>query len=63
MPKSNTFVVVNPEGQYLIGYNQGTPPDSLFGNLGDALDYETLEIANEVAGRIGGGTVGVPRPK
>ncbi len=47
---------------YLTGYNVGNPPESTFGNLENAVEYETQDQANTVALAIGNGTVGTTRP-
>ena len=64
MPKNEIFVVFNPTtGLYLTSYNQRNPPDSLFGNLVNAIKLDTLLDAETKAAAIGGGTVGTPKPK
>ncbi len=47
---------------YLTGYNPNDPPNSIFGNLSNAIEYETLEDARTTAQAIGGGTVGTTHP-
>lgn len=62
MPQE-TFVVLNPVNDlYLIGYNQFDPPSSIFGNLENAIEFETLGAAEQAAAAIGGGTVGTTKP-
>lgn len=63
MPKQPVFVV-NIQGTdlYLTGYNVGNPPESTFGNLENAIEFETLQAAQQTAALIGGGTVGTTRP-
>ena len=47
---------------YLTGYNIENPPESTFGNLGNAIIFETLHDAESAATAIGGGTVGTSKP-
>lgn len=63
MPQE-TFVVNNPANDlYLTGYNLVDPPASIFGNIENAVEFETLEDAETAAVAIGGGTVGTTKPK
>lgn len=64
MPKNqDSFVVViENTTMYLIGYNFFSPPNSTFGNLENALEYDTIEEAQSIAAKIGPGTIGLPRP-
>lgn len=58
-----TFVVkIDGTDMYLIGYNVQNPPASLFGNLNAAIEYSTIDAANETAALIGSGTVGTTKP-
>lgn len=59
---AQTYVVVNDIGLYLIAYNQADPPQSLFGLLKDAIEFNTQEDADSMALAIGGGTVGTTKP-
>lgn len=62
--KQDTFVVqIEGTDMYMIGYNVQNPPASLFGNLSEAVEYATLEAAQETAAIIGSGTVGTTKPK
>lgn len=64
MPKEETFVVnITGTDMYLTGYNYGNPPASTFGMLENAIEYSTLEEAENIAAAIGPGLGGVPRPK
>jgi hypothetical protein len=59
----NDYVVVDPVLViYLTDFNQGDPAQSTFGNLQDAVIFDTLEAAQSAAARIGGGTVGTTKP-
>lgn len=60
----NRTYVVQIEGtdMFLIGYNVQNPPESIFGNLSNAIEYETLDAAVETAALIGSGTVGTTKP-
>jgi hypothetical protein len=60
---SHQQFVVKIEGTslYLTSYNVGVPASSAFGNLSDAVIFDTLAAANDVATKIGGGTVGTPK--
>lgn len=63
MPQE-TYVVNNPANDlYLTGYNLVDPPASIFGNLENAVEFNTLEDAETAAAAIGGGTVGLPKPR
>lgn len=64
MPKEETFVVnITGTDMYLTGYNYGNPPASTFGMLENAIEYSTLEEAENIATAIGPGTGGLPRPR
>jgi len=57
--RQDTYVVqIEGTDMYLIGYNAGQPSESLFGNLDNAIEYDTLEAAQQTASIVGGGTVG-----
>ena len=59
----HTYVVqIEGTDMFLIGYNIQNPPSSIFGNLNNAIEYDTLEAANETAALIGSGTVGTIKP-
>lgn len=66
MAQEKFVVSTNPESleevMYLTGYNLADPPASTFGNLQDAIEFETLPAAEEKALAIGGGTVGTTKP-
>lgn len=63
MGRRDKFVVViESTSLYLIGYNQNSPSESTFGNLNNAVEFETLEEAERIALEIGGGTVGTVKP-
>lgn len=62
MPQQKFVVVIEGTDLYLTGYNVGNPPESTFGNLRDAILYNTLGEAQTAAASIGGGTVGTPKP-
>ena len=47
---------------YLTGYNVGNPTASIFGNLSNAVEYDTLDLAQGAASNIGAGTVGTTKP-
>ena len=57
--------VVQIEGadMFLTGYNVGNPPESTFGNLSNAIEYDTLVDAQATASLIGSGTVGTTKPR
>jgi len=57
--------VVQIEGtdMFLTGYNAQNPPESIFGNLTNAIEFETLAEAQEKASLIGSGTVGTTKPR
>lgn len=58
----DTFVVqIEGTDMFLTGYNPNDPPNSTFGNIDNAIEFDTLERAQEVALEIGGGTVGTPK--
>lgn len=62
MPQQR-FVVHDPaSGLYLSQYNIGSPQNSIFDNLNLALEFATLEQAQQTAAAIGGGTVGTTKP-
>lgn len=56
------YVIVAPNGLYMTAYNLGSPENSSFGNLQNAVEYDTLAAANADAANIGGGTVGTVKP-
>lgn len=59
---AQTFVVqIEGTDMYLTGYNPNDPPSSTFGNINNAIEFPTLEEAQEKALEIGGGTVGTPK--
>lgn len=61
--KQDTFVVqIEGTDMYLIGYNLQQPSASLFGNLSNAVEYDTIEAAQQTASLIGSGTVGTIKP-
>lgn len=65
MPKQEEFVVMRDDlgpVLYLTGYNAFDPPSSIFGNLENAIIFETLDEAETVARSIGPGPAGVPKP-
>lgn len=62
MPQKKYVVQIEGTDMFLIGYNAQTPPESLFGNLSSAVEYDTLEEAQTVASAVGGGTVGTTKP-
>lgn len=58
------FVVqIESTDLFLTGYNAQDPPSSIFGNLNNAIEYDTLNEAQTTASLIGNGTVGTPKPK
>lgn len=62
--KQDTFVVqIDGTDMYLIGYNLQQPSASLFGNLSNAVEYDTLDAAQQTASLIGSGTVGTTKPR
>lgn len=63
MPQQTFVVIDNNTGLYLISYNLGNAGQSSFGNLENAIEFETLEQAQNIAASIGPGTGGLPRPK
>lgn len=60
--RSTFVVVISGTDMYLTGYNVSNPPASLFGNLSNAIEYDTLQEAEETASAIGSGTVGTTKP-
>lgn len=62
--KDETFVV-NMIGtdMYLTAYNYGQPSLSTFGMLSNAIEFNTLEEAENIAASIGPGTGGLPKPR
>lgn len=64
MPQQKYVVATTGVGQpmYLTGYNVGDPPNSTFGNLENAIEFDTLQEAEQRAAAIGGGTVGTVKP-
>lgn len=55
-----TYVVFNETNDlYFTGYVGETP---MWGSLNNAVEYETLQAAQEAATAIGGGGVGLPKP-
>lgn len=61
--KQDTFVVqIDGTDMYLIGYNLQQPSASLFGNLSNAVEYDTIEAAQQTSLLIGSGTVGTIKP-
>lgn len=66
MAKETFVVSTDPESleqvMYLTGYNLADPPASTFGNVENAVEFETLEAAQTTALSIGGGTVGTTKP-
>lgn len=61
--KDTTYVVwIEGTDMYMIAYNVQDPPASLFGNLANAVEYQTLEAAEQTASLIGSGTVGTTKP-
>ncbi len=62
MPKNDFVVQISGTDLFLTGYNQNDPPNSIFGNLSNAVSFATLQAAQDVATSIGGGGVGLPRP-
>lgn len=64
MPQETYVVATTDPGQvyYLTGYNLQDPPNSTFGNLENAIEYEELRDAETAAAAIGGGTVGTVKP-
>ncbi len=63
MPHQTFVVIDNGTGLYLISFNLGNASQSSFGNLENAIEFETLEQAENIAAQIGPGTGGLPRPK
>lgn len=62
MPQQNDWVVYDPNsGLYLVSYNVGNPPSSLFGSLKDALLFTEAQ-SGAIATAIGHGTVGTRKP-
>lgn len=61
MPKQLFVVQIEGTSLYLTSYNIGVPSSSGFGNKSDAVTFTTLAEAQQVAGDIGGGTVGTPK--
>jgi len=62
--KQDTYVVqIKGTDMYMIGYNPEYPSSSLFGNLDNAVEYDTLEAAEQTASVVGGGTVGTIKPR
>lgn len=62
MPHESYVVKQPSNGLYLTGYNNLNPPASIFGNLVDAVLYDSQSAADAAATNIGGGTVGLPKP-
>lgn len=62
MPKTTYLVQISGTNLYLIGYNASVPENSIFGNLDNAIEYATLEAAEDTAASIGNGTVGTTKP-
>lgn len=64
MPKQEFVVATTGAGQalFLIGYNQQDPPSSTFGNLENAIIFDTLAEAESKAEVINAGTVGTIKP-
>lgn len=63
MRQDTYVVVIDGTDMYMIGYNAGQPSASLFGNLDNAVEYDTLEAAQQTASLVGGGTVGTVKPR
>lgn len=62
---SQTFVVFNFENNNLYLTAEITSPGGVmyqWGDVRNALEYETQEAADAKAVEIGGGTVGTPKP-
>lgn len=62
MPQTIHVVQYNTSTDLYLIFDGGTYENCRWGNLGEAIQYETLEDAEEVAERIGGGTVGTTKP-
>ena len=60
---NKTFVVqIEGTDMFLTGYNAQNPPASIFGNLTNAIEFDTLAEAQNLAALIGSGTVGTTKP-
>jgi len=66
MAQEKFVVSTNPESleevMYLTGYNLVDPPASTFGNLENAVEFDTITEAENKASLIGSGTVGTTKP-
>lgn len=62
MPKTTYVVQISDTNLYLIGYNASIPENSIFGNVENAIEFATLEAAEDAASLIGNGTVGTTKP-
>ena len=62
MPKTTYVVHISGTNLYLIGYNASIPENSIFGNVENAIEFATLEAAEDAASLIGNGTVGTTKP-
>lgn len=63
MPHKTTYVVqISGTSLFLTGYNAAIPENSIFGNVQDAIEFATLEDAEDAASLIGNGTVGTTKP-
>lgn len=61
MANQKFLVQISGTDMYLTGYNPNDPPNSIFGNQQDAIEYNTQADADEIASNIGAGTVGTPK--
>ena len=62
MPKTTYVVQIAGTNLYLIGYNASIPENSIFGNLDNAIEFQTIDQAEDIAASIGNGTVGTTKP-
>lgn len=63
MPNQEFVVKNEATGLYLTSLNLGNASQSYFGNLQDAIIFDTLEQAEATAASIGPGSTGIPKPK
>ena len=62
MAKQKFVVQIEETDMFLTGYNAQNPPASIFGNLNNAIEFDTLVEAQNLASLIGSGTVGTTKP-
>ena len=63
MPQEEFVVKDTATGLYLISLNLGNASQSSFGNLENAIIFDTLDEAQTMAASIGPGSTGIPKPK